>query len=183
MITQKSDEPGPTAHPDDVANLAKVKEHLADALTRRINRGVSSTFISQSLGHHRDFMNQVLEPYTRPEMGWMYDNFLDLTEGCMCVPRLDLWGLNGVTSPMWQIARTSSTFLAVGAVSVLKEVRLARGVTYTRVGELMGVHRSQVQRLEESDNPHMGSVQRLARALDCIARFRVVRSWKGDEFV
>lgn len=183
MTTQKSDEPGPTAHPDDVANLATVRQHLCEALGKRLKSGVTQTFISQSLGHRKDFIGQVFDDYTRPDMGWMYDNFLDLAEGCMCIPRLDLFGTKGATTPLWQIARTNTTFLAVGALSVLKEVREANGLTYTEVGKKMGVHRSQVQRLEESDNPYMGSVQRFARALDCIARFRVVRSWKGAEFV
>lgn len=183
MTTPKSDEPGPTPHPDDVSNLQDVKRHLAEALDKRLHNGLTVAFISRSLGHRHEFMNHVRDPYTRDQDGWMYDTFVDLAEGCMCIPRLDLFGTDGVTTPMWEMSRTNYGLLCVGALSVLRKVRENKGESAATVAERMGTVKSLVQRLEEADNPYMGSVQRLARAHGMIVRFRIVRSWKGDEYV
>lgn len=183
MTTPRSVEPGPTAHPDDVSNLQHVKNQLAEALDKRLHTGLTVAYISQALGHRHEFMNHVREPYTRDRDGWMFDTFVDLAEGCMCIPRLDLYGTKGTTTPMWEMSRTNYGLLCIGALSVLRKVREDKGESAATVAERMNVVKSVVQRLEEADNPYMGSVQRLARAHSMIVRFRVVRSWKGDEYV
>jgi hypothetical protein len=174
---QESDTTSRSAHPDDVDNLHRVKLELVQALSARLGTGLSITFISRSLGHRHEYMNQVMDPYVRPELGFPYDTFVDLAEGCMTIPRLDLFGADGVTTPMWEMARDNHGLLAVGALSVMRKVREDRGLSAQQVADRLGMHKSWVQRTEDADNPYMGRVQHLARGLDMIVRFRVVRTW------
>lgn len=180
MTGQESDTTSPNAHPEDVDNLHRVKIDLSTALSARLSTGLSITFISRSLGHRHEYMNQVMDPYVRPELGFPYDTFVDLAEGCMTIPRLDLFGADGVSTPMWEMARGNHGLLAVGALSVLRKVREDRGLSAQNIADRLGMHKSWVQRTEDADNPYMGRVQRLARGLDMIARFRVVRIWKNN---
>lgn len=177
MTGQESDTTSPSAHPDDVASLLRVQNELRQALSARLSTGLSITFISRSLGHRHEYMNQVMDPYVRPELGFPYDTFVDLAEGCMTIPRLDLFGADGVSTPMWEMARGNHGLLAVGALSVMRKVREDRGLSAQQVADRLGMHKSWVQRTEDADNPYMGRVQHLARGLDMIVRFRVVRTW------
>lgn len=177
MTGQESDTTLPSAHPDDVSNLLRVQNDLRLALSARLKTGLSITFISRSLGHRHEFMNQVMDPFTKPDLGWMFDTFVDLAEGSMTVPRLDLFGADGVSTPMWEMARANHGLLAVGALSVMRKVREDRGLSAQQVANRLGMHKSWVQRTEEADNPYMGRVQHLARGLDMVVRFRVIRTW------
>lgn len=177
MTEPGSDTTSPNVHPGDVANLEQVRQELARHLESRLAIGLSISSISSMLGHRHEFMNQARDPYTRPELGWMYGTFVDLAEGCMCVPRLKLFGAQGVSTPMWEMARENYGLLAVGALSVMRQVREDRGLSAQHVGDVLGMHKSWVQRTEDADNPHMGRVQHLARGLGMIVRFGVVRSW------
>lgn len=164
-------------HPVDIANLEEVRSVLSEALERRLSTGLTVSFISQSLGHRHEFMNQVTDPFTNPASGWMFDTFIELCKGAMCVPRVKVFGASGVKSPMWEMARENPAFLGIGVLDLLKTLRTDRGLSAAQVAENMGVVKSAVQRIEDADNPYMGSLQRYARGLGAIVRFGAVPTW------
>jgi len=168
------------AHPDDCANLEAVRQKLHEMLKVRLQAGMTVSFISRSLGHRHEFMGQVTEPFTQHTHGWLYDSFHDLALGCVALPRMKIYGLDGFTSPLWEIAKSDASLLGVGARDVLKNYREARGVSQEKHADAMQVVKSGVYRIENSDNPFMGSIQKYARPLGLIVKFDAIQ-WRDAD--
>ena len=180
MTGRRSGKHSENAHPDDCANLEAVRVKIDELLKIRLASGVSVSFISQSLGHRHEFMGQVRQPFSSDTHGWLFDSFHDLCLGVMAVPRLKLYGLDGFTSPMWEVARGNPRYLGIGAQEILKLFRRSKGISNEAAAETMGVVKSAIYRIENSDNPYMGSIQKYARAIGLIAKFDAIQWRNGD---
>lgn len=180
MTGRRSGKHSENAHPDDCANLETVRGKLHELLKPRLALGLTVTFISRSLGHRHEFMNQVREPFTTDTHGWLYDSFHDLCLGCVAVPRMKIYGLDGFTSPLWEMGKSDARYLGVGAQEVLKSYREAKGVSQRQMGEILDIHHAGVWRIENSDNPYMGTLQKYARAIGLIVKFDAVKWLDGD---
>lgn len=180
MTGRRSGKHSANAHPDDCANLVEVRGKLCEMLKARVATGVTASFISRSLGHRHEFMSQLREPFTDHTHGWLYDSFHDLALGCVALPRVKIYGLDGITSPMWEIAKSDASLLGVGALSVLKACREAKGISHVVHAERMQVVKSGVYRIENADNPFMGSIQKYARAMGMVVKFDAIKWLNGD---
>jgi hypothetical protein len=125
-------------------------------------------------------MNQVTEPFTPDTYGWLYDSFHDLSVGCVALPRVKIYGLDGFTTPMWEIAKSDASLLGVGALDVLKKYRQAQGVTEVEMARRLGVVKSNIHVLDNADNPFMGSIQKYARPLGLIVKFDAIQ-WRDAD--
>lgn len=180
MTGRRSEKHSVNVHPDDFANLEEVRDKLHELLKVRLQTGVTVSFISRSLGHRHEFMNQIVQPFGRDTYGWLYDSFHDLSLGCLAVPRVKIFGLDGFTTPMWEIAKSDASLLGVGALDVLKKFRQHQQVTEVEMARRLGVVKSNIHVLDNADNPYMGSIQRYARALNLIVRFNAIKWLNGD---
>jgi transcriptional regulator with XRE-family HTH domain len=61
----------------------------------------------------------------------------------------------------------------------LVEARTQRGFSANELGRRAGVAASTIRRIENGDPPHMETINKIARALDCAPK---TIDWPGDPF-
>lgn len=164
--------------PEDIQMLNRMQAELTSALNDRLRSGLTISFISKSLGHRPAFMSRILDTHAS---SWKYNDWLELSAGALCVTRLGFLGLpDDVNSPLWDLSRVKPEFRGVGAMDLLKKVRVARGSTLRSLSAEKGVVYSAIRHVEESDNPKLGTICRHARWVGVRANMRVVRTWRGE---
>lgn len=163
--------------PADIRMLEAMRTELTEAIQRRLDSGLTALFISSSVGRGRNFLNRVHDD----PASWKFNEWSDLCKAAVAVPRLSFWGVpDDMSSLLWTMSRERPEFMGVGALDLLKQVRLARGHTHRSLAAQRGVVYSAIRQIEESDNPMLGTICRYARWVDLRARISTVAAWRGE---
>lgn len=162
----------------DIRMLNLMQAEMQGALKARLDAGLTIGFISRSLGHRPAFMSRILNTHAS---SWKYNDWLELSAGALCATKIDFWNLpDCVESPLWEMSKTNPAYRGVGAMELLKKVRLRHGWTHRSLAAEKGVVYSAIRQVEESDNPKLGTICRYAQWVGVRARMRVVRTWRGE---
>lgn len=154
-------------HPDDVANLFRVRAQLQALADLNVEGGVSKTAQAARVGRSHWFLHILWSERTWPGY-WKFSTFHDLCVAVGCVPAVTT---NLARTPMTPVAEAAPRYWAAALQEALTAERW--GSSVQEVASKVQVSKSAVWRTENSDDPRLSTLQRYARAYDCYIRFGI----------
>ena len=153
-------------HPHDKAELANLRHAVQALIHSKVKAGSKASVMVDLNGHRESFMRIPWDQDRRTE-NWHWSTLFGLVDGAGGTVTCNLWNIEDrPEAVLYQMAKTQQIYGGVGLLELFQIHRIERGVSIEKFGKRLGIVKSVVPKLESADDPRLGTLYRLARALD-----------------